>query len=284
MPIGKQGSGEYDKFKDIYENLIKTTIEGMGLGIKCFRADENDDTGSIVKDILLNLNNAEIVIVDLSGRNANVFYELGVRHTFRKRSILIAQNQDDNPFDTNQYRAKIYKYPLGENNKEFIKSLKKSIEIILENPDHADNPVMDFVPLSERVVEGKPNLDVSIDFKRLQPLKSEEHEYKFILKARNNSTKTVSDIEVNIYMPKEIYSRLTTLPAENIDNNGIHFVKKYNNLNPEKIIQIEEIVYRVTDDIYNNDSIMNKFIQWEIYAKDMKPMKGKKEIKYLNEF
>lgn len=143
MPIGKQDSSEYIRFKNIYDNLIKKAVEDSGFSLQCIRADDIKKSGAIMKQVIEYLYSASVVIADLTGRNANVFYELGIRHTFEKRSILIAQNADDSPFDVNQYRLIDYKYPDEEKQKEFNEKIKQYIKDILDNPNESDNPVTD---------------------------------------------------------------------------------------------------------------------------------------------
>ena len=64
-------------------------------------------------DVVRNLAEAELVIVDLSGKNANVFYELGIAHTVRcaESVLLITPTMKDVPFDVQSYRC--IEYTLG---------------------------------------------------------------------------------------------------------------------------------------------------------------------------
>jgi hypothetical protein len=54
------------------------------------------------------LNQADVVLADLTDMNPNVFYELGVRHTLKNRTILVSQSWDDVPSDLRQYGVIIY--------------------------------------------------------------------------------------------------------------------------------------------------------------------------------
>jgi len=76
--------------------------------LKALRADDIFSPGEIMDDIWKALNRARVVIADLSGRNPNVFYELGIAHTLGKTCILIAQSKDDVPFDVAQSRILFY--------------------------------------------------------------------------------------------------------------------------------------------------------------------------------
>jgi hypothetical protein len=86
----------------IYLKVLKPIIEKCSLEV--MRAD--DFFGQdILEDIWAAINSASIIIADVSGRNANVFYELGIAHTLGKNVILLTQNKDDVPFDIQRFRC-----------------------------------------------------------------------------------------------------------------------------------------------------------------------------------
>lgn len=88
MPYGVKSrpDGKSIDFDNIYEQLIKPVLEQQGF--EPFRADEETVSGDIHTDMFQELLLADIVIADLSIHNANVFYELGVRHAFRRRGVI----------------------------------------------------------------------------------------------------------------------------------------------------------------------------------------------------
>ena len=111
-----------DDFKPVYEDHIKKICDE--LEYSCQRADLIDSPNVIINDIWSLINNAEIIICDCTGRNPNVFYELGLAHAIGKRVICITQNEDDIPFDIGQIRYIKYNYtPRGM--KEFENTLKR---------------------------------------------------------------------------------------------------------------------------------------------------------------
>lgn len=83
-------------FGDPYEAIRKAVGSA---GFSCRRADEIFETRSIIQIINELIGRAEVVVADLTGRNANVFYELGYAHALGKSTILITQNAEDVPFD-----------------------------------------------------------------------------------------------------------------------------------------------------------------------------------------
>ena len=89
----------------IWIRMIKPTVEAESL-----QAIRGDDLygRDIMEDIWKGILSSRMVIADITGRNPNVFYELGIAHTIGKPVILLTQNISDIPFDLNRYRHIIY--------------------------------------------------------------------------------------------------------------------------------------------------------------------------------
>ena len=94
------------KYEAIYNQVIKPTGEEKSLEVK--RADDIFSVNPIISDIWENINKARVLIADVSGRNPNVFYELGIAHTVGKEVVIITQNKDDIPFDLKHRRYFVY--------------------------------------------------------------------------------------------------------------------------------------------------------------------------------
>lgn len=86
-----------EKYREIYDNVYKPVCAENGLS--CWRVDEVSRPGSITRDIVEGIFDADIVIADLTTRNANVFYELGIAHCSGNKTIMTAQSMADVPFD-----------------------------------------------------------------------------------------------------------------------------------------------------------------------------------------
>ncbi len=106
MPFGLKDGINFDA---IYDEAIKPAIEAVGL--KPLREDEEQIGGIIHKTMFEKLMLCEYAIADLTLSNANVFYELGIRHTARPYSTVLIFNQEKNmlPFDVQMLRAIPYK-------------------------------------------------------------------------------------------------------------------------------------------------------------------------------
>ncbi len=95
MPFGIKDEIDFDR---VYAEFIKPAVEAAGL--EAFRADEEVKAGDIRRDMFQELLLADLVIVDASIDNPNVWYELGVRHALRERDVIvIACREGRLPFD-----------------------------------------------------------------------------------------------------------------------------------------------------------------------------------------
>jgi hypothetical protein len=83
-------------FGPVWEVIQRAaTANGMDSG----RADNRWDHPAIIQDVVALIDEAAIVICDCTGKNANVFYEMGIAHSYGKEVIIITQNPADIPFD-----------------------------------------------------------------------------------------------------------------------------------------------------------------------------------------
>jgi hypothetical protein len=88
---------------DYYINIYSHAIRNAGLEPK--RADDLFRPSTIVQDIWNYTQQAKVILADLTGKNPNVFYELGLAHALAKPAILITQSMDDVPFDLRALRV-----------------------------------------------------------------------------------------------------------------------------------------------------------------------------------
>lgn len=92
-------------FTSVYE-AIRGEVESYGF--ECSRADDFWQHTHIIQDVIELICTSRVVICDLSGKNPNVFYEVGIAHTLGKDVILITQSMDDVPFDLRALRCITY--------------------------------------------------------------------------------------------------------------------------------------------------------------------------------
>lgn len=120
MPFGAW----FDRY---YQEIYVPAIREAGFEPK--RADELFTTGSVVEQIWEQIEKATLLLADLSGKNPNVFYELGLAHAARKPVVFTSAQVDDVPFDLRHLRVIIYDI----REPEWAPRLMKSITDYLRN-------------------------------------------------------------------------------------------------------------------------------------------------------
>ena len=143
MPFSTTTSFTEEEWTLLFETLFKPAVEGAGLDYECRRSVAT--RGNIVASILQELKESYIVLADLTDHNANVFYELGVRHSLKDRTILVAQKEEDIPFDLRAYAYHIYDWFTEDGKEAFATRITELLSEIDNNPDRSDNPVSDFL-------------------------------------------------------------------------------------------------------------------------------------------
>lgn len=136
-PIGKDGSDIRKNADEVMEYIVNPICEKYGYSV--VRADKMSNSGLITKAIIEQIISADLVIADLTGNNPNVFYELAIRHSYRKPTIQIIKGEMDIPFDVANMRTISYETTLSG-----ADTAKKDIEsmlISIEDGDIVHNPV-----------------------------------------------------------------------------------------------------------------------------------------------
>ena len=132
MPFGKKMLGDEEVDWDLhYEKVVCQAIRDVEM--TPIRADDIYGSGSLMDDIWKGIQEAEIVITDLTGRSPNVLYELGLAHVIGKRVLLLTRDEKDIPVDLAQFKYIQYSGQ-GYELVEFIQELKKNITAVREQP------------------------------------------------------------------------------------------------------------------------------------------------------
>lgn len=99
MPFGQWMDAYY---RDVYIPAIRDS------GLEPVRADELFSTGSVIEQIWEQISRAKVLLADLTGKNANVFYELGLAHAANKPVVFTTGSLEDVPFDLRHLRVAVY--------------------------------------------------------------------------------------------------------------------------------------------------------------------------------
>lgn len=121
-----------DYYSKIYEPAIRKAR------LNPVRAD-NDifGTGKIIDQIWSGITSAKVLIAELTSRNANVFYELGLAHALKKPVVLVSSNEGDVPFDLQHIRVIYYDVHDPFWGQKLIDKVAENILSSLKNPDEA---------------------------------------------------------------------------------------------------------------------------------------------------
>ena len=157
MPFGKKrdAKGVEIDFDIIYEKGIRPAV--AGLNVELLRADEERGGGIVHLPMFERLLISEIAIVDVTVENANVFYELGVRHTACPRSTIIIRAQGVTmPFDIRLIRAETYALKDGVLTDDAAKALSDALaqrlrEAIGEMDLKSDSPLFQLIPAYKKI-------------------------------------------------------------------------------------------------------------------------------------
>jgi hypothetical protein len=121
---------------DYYEKIFKPAIEKTGL--QAVRADaEIFGTGKIINQVWRGINAAKVLVAELTTRNANVFYELGLAHALNKPVVLVSSNESDVPFDLHHIRVIYYDVSDPFWGNKLIEKVAENILSALKNPEEA---------------------------------------------------------------------------------------------------------------------------------------------------
>jgi hypothetical protein len=119
-----------------FDTIFKPAIEQAGL--VPIRADnEIFATGKIMDQIWRGIREASVLVAELTSKNPNVFYELGLAHALEKPVILVSLNQEDVPFDLRHIRVILYDQSDPFWGQKLIDKVADNIGSALSNPEEA---------------------------------------------------------------------------------------------------------------------------------------------------
>lgn len=145
-PFGKKkdSAGKEIDFDRVHEQLIAPALKSAGLGGGT--TGEIVEPGNIREDMFSLILEADIVVCDITVHNANVFYELGIRHALRKRRTVLIKGDptsDGPPFDvlTDRYLPYAVDDPASAKG-----PLAESITAALKSERETDSPIFKMLP------------------------------------------------------------------------------------------------------------------------------------------
>lgn len=164
MPFGQKTDpeGQIIDFDDIYEFMIRGAVE-EDLKLTCVRCDKIAGPGIIHRDMIQQIFDADVCVVDITTTNANVFYELGVRHALRKAvTVVIRRRKTELPFNIRDLRMIDYDPSKIMSMVSARRAIKQAIEIGLKSGRN-DSLVHEYIdvrvsPPAKPITESKATL------------------------------------------------------------------------------------------------------------------------------
>lgn len=149
MPIGEYNTAYFRQFLEIYEDIFIPAIRKAGY--IPIRADEEKACNVIQCDIIQRIIESDMVLCDLSNRNPNVLYELGIRQAFDKPVVLVQQENTERIFDISIIRTIDYDKNLNQRKvKENIDVISKAI-IETAKQTKGINSIIKFINIENQI-------------------------------------------------------------------------------------------------------------------------------------
>ena len=221
MPIADHMDYEPGHFDRVYNHLIKPAC--IEAGYEPIRADDSKASNMIMLDVLRSIIDCDMAICDLSSRNANVFYELGLRQAFDKKTILIRDGRHDVPFDLLGFRYVNYTPSLR------VDTVKKEMLDIAEMLLKTDEAHISDANSIVSILKMKP---AEIDTKNLN---AEESLMFELLNRMKRLESSIKDIDFNNNISKGLAWEVSDLKSKNmssfLDTNKIKILHSNINFN-----------------------------------------------------
>jgi hypothetical protein len=196
MPFG----GWFDEY---YTSIYKPAIISAGLN-PC-RADDLNRPSSIINDIWEYTKSANLILADLTGKNPNVFYELGLAHALAKPAILIAESMDEVPFDLQSLRVLVYDKNLPRWGDDLQERITKAIQEVLASPIEAVLPTFLTVSTDSRPISITQQEKDMLEIKReMDLLRNEFSALRVSPIESDNNLNLVASIIAKNYMGRSV--------------------------------------------------------------------------------
>ncbi|HDZ3742425.1 nucleoside 2-deoxyribosyltransferase [Vibrio cholerae] len=165
MPISDHNDYDRGHFTVVYNHVIKKACEEAGY--KAVRADDFSDSSDIVEGVLNQIANADMAVCDLSSRNPNVMYELGLRMALGKPVLIIKDDQTKAAFDIQNIRHTPYNSSLRA---DFVeKSINEISQSITSTYENRDGISKSFLRMLAPQVDASVSPTASVDERDARP-------------------------------------------------------------------------------------------------------------------
>lgn len=137
--IGGDGSEERRHADRVLKHIIKKALVEKDFLVE--RADDGTDPGSITPRIVADILRADLVVADLTGFNANVFYELAIAHGYGKPTVQLLEKGEKPPFDLKDINTIAYDIADPDDIEATQKRLASFVKTALNSPKAIVTPL-----------------------------------------------------------------------------------------------------------------------------------------------
>lgn len=142
QPFSKTAAHSKTYWKKHFVSMLKPMIEA----VPNLEAHISEPLrGDIIRQIIADLVTAPVVVADLTDHNPNVFWELGIRQSFKHGTVTIAQQGTPLPFDIWSKGTLFYDFSDKYGVTDFGERLRAAIGDCLDHPDRADSPILESI-------------------------------------------------------------------------------------------------------------------------------------------
>ncbi|HAT4306739.1 TPA: hypothetical protein I9080_000495 [Clostridium perfringens] len=196
MPIGDCDGYETGHFKRVYDSIIKPGIKNAGF--KPYRADDNESSRIIHMDIIKKLIEAPMAICDLTTRNPNVLYELGIRQAFDKPVFIIQEKGTERIFDINIISTVDYEKGFEyENVIAAQESIRDGILATFNNEKDDVNSLISLIKVSAAILPTKEEINSISDNSMFKMIMNQLNYLNKKINEINNERATLKDESKN---------------------------------------------------------------------------------------
>jgi tetratricopeptide (TPR) repeat protein len=146
-PIGDPGTDTRRLADDLLELIIDPALESLGFDV--IRADKIIGAGAITSDIVSLVQSADLCIIDLTGHNANVFYECGRRHETARPFIQVIRRGETPPFDVAGIRTIFYDLSDAREVRNTVLEMRQYAEAVVRNPSEGTRTSMSATSIAD---------------------------------------------------------------------------------------------------------------------------------------
>lgn len=246
MPISDCEGYNQGHFSRVYEDIIKPSV--FNADFNPVRGDEVSKTNLIQLDILNKLLEAPIAICDLSSRNPNVLFELGIRQAFDKPVVLIQEKGTPKIFDINPLRYIEYAKEMGY--RDVIDAQLKITTSLTETYQAKDevgnvNSIVKLLALNSAA--SIPSVNGDGDSLKLNLILSQIAELRDKINPRNSSqvNDDLTDLELYKLKIKNLADEFQALTEKYSDKQkDSHYLQEIRELNHKLVIARDQFGIR----------------------------------------